>query len=129
MKILKINYLIFLILLNGCVAGKFGEEFAGADYGIFQAPEQCKKITESKIKSILKDPLTAIFNHDSCSKGYMALTGLPVEFGYLQTGSVNSKDSSGAYTGFTRYNVLIKNGLAVRYCLVTRGEGPCWPKP
>ena len=59
----------------------------------------------------------------------MALTGLPVEFGYLQTGSVNSKDSSGAYTGFTRYNVLIKNGLAVRYCLVTRGEGPCWPKP
>jgi hypothetical protein len=129
MNNLKISFLIYLFFLNGCVAGLDVEEVAKADYGSFQTPEQCRKITENKIKSKLKDPLTAKFNHDSCSKGYMALTGLPVEFGYLQTGSVNSKDSSGAYTGFTRYNVLIKNGLAVRYCLVTRGEGPCWPKP
>ena len=49
MKFLKINYLIFLVFLNGCVAGPFGEEFANADYGKFQTPEQCKKITESKI--------------------------------------------------------------------------------
>ena len=129
MKILKITYLIALVFFTGCIAGPFGKESADADYGNFQTHEQCKTITENKIKSILKDPLTAVFSHESCSKGYMALTGLPVEFGYLQTGSVNSRDSSGSYTGFTGYKVLIKNGVAIRYCLVNRGEGYCGPKP
>ena len=55
MKILKITYLILLVFLTGCVTGPFGEEFSSADYGSFQAPEQCKKITEKEIKAILKD--------------------------------------------------------------------------
>ena len=129
MKILKITYLFFLVFLIGCATSSFEEEFANVDYGGFQTPEQCRKITENKIKSILKDPITARFNHGSCSKGYMALAGLPLEFGYLQTGGVNSKGSSGLYTGFTSYKVLIKNGVAIRYCLVNRGEGYCGPKP
>ena len=129
MKILKITYLFFLVFLIGCATSSFEEEFANVDYGGFQTPEQCRKITENKIKSILKYPLTAMFNHSSCSKGYMALTGRPVEFGYLQTGSVNSGGSSGTYTGFTGYNVLIKDGVAIRYCLVNRGVGKCGPKP
>ena len=131
MKILKITSLVFLVFLTGCVIGPYKEGFDGADYGSLQAPKQCKTITENKVKSILKDPLTAIFKHDSktCLKGHLSLPGRQLVFGYLQTGSVNYRDSSGSYTGFTAYRVLIKNGVAIRYCLVNRGEGYCGPRP
>ena len=131
MKILKITYLIFLVFLTGCVAGSFEEKSSNADYGSFQAPDECKTISEIQIKSILKNPAMAIFKHDSktCLKGHLSLPGRQVVFGYLQTGSVNYRDSSGSYTGFTAYRVLIKNGVPIRYCLVNRGEGLCGPRP
>ena len=129
MKFLKITYLIFLIFLNGCGAGTFEQSSATADYGNVQNPEECKTISENQIKKILKDPLSAIFKHDSsCAKGSLGAKGLPDKYGYLQTGSVNSKNVSGSYTGFTDYRVLIKNGVAIRFCIVNRGKGLCGPR-
>jgi hypothetical protein len=133
MKIFKSTYLIFLFFLIGCVTGSetgpSEEQLTNADYGSLQGPEQCQRITENQIKAILKPNIKALFKHGSCSMGYLEVPGLPVEFGYLQTGTVNYKDPSGSYTGFTGYKVLIKNGVAIRYCLVNRGEGYCGPRP
>ena len=118
MKILKSTYLIFLFFLIGCVTGPgpSEEQLTNADYGSFQGPEQCQRITENQIKAILKPEIKAVFKHDSCSTGYLEVPGLPVEFGYLQTGSVSYKKSSNYHRGFKNYKVLIKNGIAIRYC-------------
>lgn len=120
MKIFKSTYFIFLFFLIGCVTGSgtcpSEEQLTNADYGSLQGPEQCQRITENQIKAILKPNIKAFFKHSSCSTGYLEVPGLPIEFGYLQTGSVSYKKLSNSHGGFKNYTVLIKNGLAIRYC-------------
>jgi len=130
MKFLRTTYLIILIFLNGCGAVTFEQGSVTADYGNFQKSEECKTISENQIKKILKDPLSAIFKHNSsCDKGSLGATGgLPDKYGYLQTGSVKSKNVSGSYTGFKDYHVLIKNGVAIRFCIVSHGKSLCGPR-
>jgi hypothetical protein len=131
MKFNKIlGYVLLLTLVSGCASSiPSPEEIANGDYGAQPSQEECETIAERKIRSVLKDPNSAMFNHAICYRGYgpNAII-LPLQFGYWQEGTVNAKNSYGGYTGGTGYKVLINNGRAVRYCLVD-DRGWCPPNP
>ena len=108
--------------------GPTKEEITNADYGHDMSPEECTTIAQQFITNKLKDPGSAQFrNNTSCVKGYWNASpfqGLSVAFGWLQIGEVNGKNSFGGYVGFTPYQVLIKDGIVIRYC-ITDQDGLC----
>lgn len=122
--------LLSMTVVAGCASNTpTPEQIANGDYGKPPTQAECEAIAEAKINSVLKDPMSAIYNHESCYKGYGSdAIILPLQFGYWQKGTVNAKNSYGGYTGGTGYKVLINNGRAVRYCLVNE-NGWCPPRP
>ena len=121
--------LSLLIFLGGCVAkGPTDLQLSNADYGNHISPARCVEIAEAQIRGVLKDPYTAQFTHQPCYRGWgssVPMLGFEVEFGYVQSGTVNAKNSFGGYTGSSIYNVLIKNGRVLRYCI--EDDGICSP--
>lgn len=118
-----------VILLAGCMAkGPTALQLSSADYGSHISPDKCVKIAEAQLRSVLKDPFTAHFTHQPCYRGWRSsapILGFDVEFGYVQNGTVNAKNSYGCYTGASNYNVLIKNGRVLRFCI--EDDGICMP--
>jgi len=91
---------------------------------------ECTAIAEKLIADTLKDPGSAQFRNGQCSKGHwgsVPVLGMGAVFGWLQKGEVNGKNSYGGYVGFRAYQVLIKNGVPVRYCM-SGSDGICMPK-
>ena len=108
------------------------EQIKGADYGKPMSSETCISVTENAIKSMLKDPSLALFEHTKpCSKGHVKelrdVGPYNWIFGYIQKGTVNvdvnakSKFHNGSYMSLRKYTVLIKNGVVV-YCSVCGGH-------
>ena len=125
----KIVIFLLTLTLIGCASAPTEEQLQNADYGNYQSPNDCVRLAEARIKSTLKDPTSAIFSHSSCMTGYapkVPLMGLPVEFGYWQNGTVNAKNSFGGYVGSRKYDVLIRNGRVVRWCVADE-NGICMP--
>lgn len=121
--------IIVLFFLVSCAATPTKEQIINADYGHEVLPKDCVAIAEQTISKNLKDPLSVQFRHNQCSKGYwnsVPIMGLSAEFGYLQQGEANAKNSFGAYVGFRPYKVLIKNGYAIRHCIFSK-DGICIP--
>ena len=121
--------LLVAFLLSGCASAPTAEQLANADYGSSQSPEDCISVAEAVITSSLKDPTSALFTHNTCKTGYwpsVPIMGMPVQFGYLQGGTVNGKNSYGGYVGARNYSVLVKNGYAVRWCIADT-DGICVP--
>jgi hypothetical protein len=119
-----------LILLGGCASAPNQQQMANADYGSPQTPAQCLTAVEEKVKYVMKDPSSVQWQHNSCIKGYWSsvpIMGLPIAYGYFQSGSINAKNSYGGYVGFKPYQALIRNGRVVRYC-VQDNDGMCVPK-
>lgn len=117
------------ISLSGCVSGPTQTQMTKANYGPDMSPEQCVAIAERVISSKLKDPNSAEFKHSPCYKGYMEavpIRGMNVEFGWIQRGEVNAKNSYGGYVGPRRYMVLINEGFVLRYC-IDDARGACAP--
>ncbi len=114
---------------TGCASAPTQEERASADYGNDMTQEQCIAITEKVISDTLKDPGSAQFRHNSCTKGYWSsvpIAGKPKLFGWFQSGQVNGKNAFGGYVGFRPYQVLMRNGVPVRWC-VSEQNGMCYP--
>ena len=121
--------LLISLFLTSCASAPTSEELANADYGRVMNASECRSIAEAKIRSTLKDPSSAIFTNGGCTSGYWSsvpIMGLPIAYGYLQSGTVNGKNSFGGYVGARQYSVLIKNGLVVRYCIADE-DGLCFP--
>lgn len=118
-----------LCLVTACASGPTQQQVENADYGREITPSECIQIAEQVISGGLKDPHSAQFSHSPCFKGYwgaMPVMGMGVEFGWIQEGQVNGKNSFGGYVGFRSYQVLIKNGNVVRYCISDK-DGFCIP--
>ena len=118
-----------LFLLSGCASGPTQEQLLSADYGRDMTAEECISIAEQVIANSLKDPSSAQYRHAPCSKGNWSsvpILGMSVAFGWMQLGEVNGKNSYGGYVGFRLYQVLIKDGMAVRYCIADE-DGICIP--
>jgi hypothetical protein len=129
-RLLTIATICSTILLVGCETVPVSpEQLLAADYGAPMSAKQCTDTTEGLIRSTLKDPMSAQFLHTTpCYKGYMKqgyLKGGKINFGYLQIGQVNAKNSYGGYVGFRAYNAVIKNGAVVDYCIVEPQYGIC----
>ena len=118
--------LLSLLFLSACVTTQPTKPVHPNSFGYQQSSDDCIKKTEKVIRLHLKDPTSAIFQHKPCYKGYMG-GGLfsPKEYGYLQTGLVNAKNSYGGYTGFYKYNTLIRNDKVVYYCIADNELGLC----
>jgi len=125
----KLITFLLLVVITSCASYPDAEEIASADYGTYVSPSECKSIAEATIKFGLKDPSSAVFSHSSCSTGYwnsVPIMGLPIAFGYMQTGTVNAKNSFGGYVGAKGYSVLIRNGNVIRWC-INNEDGLCIP--
>lgn len=129
LRLLKWSALISLPFLAACASGPTKEQLANANYGRDMSPTECVAVSERVIANSLKDPGSAQFRHSQCFKGHwgsVPILGMGVEFGWIQQGEVNGKNSYGGYVGFRPYQVLIKNGTVVRYCISDK-DGICVP--
>lgn len=118
------------LLLQACAQQPTSQQVKSADYGTKPSIAECSALVEEKVGSIMKDPSSLQWQHNDCVEGYWSsvpMLGLPIAYGYYQTGSVNGKNSYGAYTGFQQYQALIRNGVVIRYCIVDR-NGLCSPR-
>lgn len=128
-KFKLVTSVIVLFFLTSCASAPTKNQLINADYGQEVLSKDCIAIAEQAVSKNLKDPLSVQFRHYQCSKGYwnsVPIMGLDVEFGYLQQGEVNAKNSLGGYVGFRPYRILIKNGYAIRYCIFSK-DGICIP--
>jgi hypothetical protein len=121
--------IIVLATLAGCASGPTQEQVQNAYFGRDISAQECTSLAEHFIAGTLIDPTSAQFRNSRCSKGYwdsVPVLGMGVEFGWLQTGEVNGKNSYGGYAGFRTYQVLIRDGAVVRYCISDK-NGTCIP--
>jgi hypothetical protein len=118
---------VLLLFLAGCASAPTQEELSNANYGRDMTVEECRSVAEQVIAYSLKDPTSAQFRHGICRQGYWSsvpILGMSVAFGWTQEGQVNAKNSFGGYVGFRPYQVLMRDGEAVRYC-VADADGLC----
>lgn len=120
---------VSLPFLAACASGPTQEQLSGANYGRDIPAAECVAVAERVIADRLKDPGSAQFRNSQCFKGYwnsVPLLGMDVKFGWIQKGEVNGKHSYGGYVGFRPYQVLIRDGAAIRYC-ISDADGICMP--
>lgn len=114
--------------LGGCASAPSMQQIETADYGQPITPSECLGIARQAIANQLKDPSSAQFrNEEPCHTGYsnnVPLLGRSAQFGYIQNGEVNGKNSFGGYVGFRPYHVLIRDGIVVASC-ITDNNGIC----
>lgn len=117
------------LLVAACASGPTPEQLASADYGRDLTIAECESIAQSFIAESLKDPGSAQFRGGQCYRGNwgsVPVLGMGVEFGWIQKGQVNGKNAYGGYVGFRSYQVLIRNGSVIRYC-ISNADGICFP--
>jgi hypothetical protein len=75
-----------------------------------------KPIIKTQLRYVLKDAMSAEYDFAPPRKGWMLkfdFHATRYQFGYLIEVAVNSKNSFGAYEGFTKFAFLIRNNLLV----------------
>lgn len=102
------------MLLSGCVTLPDDAEAAAADYGATIYSPDCERIVRQYIDERLRDPTTARYSFDHpCYRGYLpgsTMDGIPVTYGYVQTGTVNATNAFGGYTGRTPFCAVVRDG-------------------
>jgi len=121
---------IAVCALAGCNTAPITQaELDNADYGQPMTAKQCTDVAEQFVRSTLKDPMSAQFTSGgACVKGALRdglIRGGTTHFGYLQTGTVNAKNSYGGYVGFRPYKVVMRNGIVVSDCIGDQ-DGICY---
>lgn len=115
-------------VLGGCASAPTQLQIAAADYGRPMSQSECLGLAEQAVANQLKDPGSAEFRNEiPCHTGYsnnVPLLGRSAQFGYIQDGEVNGKNSFGGYVGFRPYHVLMRNGAVVVSC-ITDANGLC----
>ena len=127
--IMKWPILVSLPFLAACASGPTQEQLSNANYGRDIPTAECVSVAERVIADSLKDPSSAQFRHSQCFRGYWGsapILGMGIEFGWVQKGEVNGKNSYGGYVGFRPYQALIRDGAVIRYC-VSDEDGVCMP--
>jgi hypothetical protein len=117
----KILILVSSILLVTCCANyPTIEQLAIADYGTPISQSKCEADAVRSIKSKLKDPYSAKFEHGPCREGYRWDNWPPHknhEYGFVHIGSVNAKNAFGAYRGMTEFRVFFQEGKVKDACI------------
>ena len=88
-----------------------------ADYGRKVSQNQCQTIARRNVEPYLRNPGAAEYRWGKCQAQTMSANifkKLPKQSGWGMEFFVNSTNKWGRYTGFTRYQILIKDGQVVR---------------
>ncbi|MGH8075593.1 MAG: hypothetical protein ACREO4_16205 [Lysobacter sp.] len=108
---------IFLAsLLAACGTVPTAQQQQAADYGQPIAQEAAERLATAYLSARLKDPGSAQYRWEPVAKGFMAASPLArrkLTYGYFLTGTVNSKNSFGGYTGASRYSFVFRDGVLV----------------
>lgn len=118
-----------LFLFSGCASAPTDTEIQNADYGSPVGNSDCIGVAKTYIASLMKDPGSTQFAGVKCFRGWapnVPVAGVSATFGYVVQGSVNAKNSFGAYTGFTSFQGVVRDDgygpRLVRYCLSDKTE-------
>jgi hypothetical protein len=113
MKKLVLLLALLTTALAGC-ARPSAEELASLDYG--DIPLDYEAIARSYFAATLKDPYSVVYENFSAPHEYwVSMVGKGVIYGYLTCVTYNAKNSYGAYVGYTRDALIIRNGTVVQY--------------
>ena len=118
MRTMKLLLFGVLMLLSfGCQASQpTAYEIANADYGSHISQDEAEAKAIEYLRERLKDPPTATYQWDPLYKSWLTeapLAGGKNRFGYRLDGKVNSKNSTGGFTGFLQYWFVFYNGEIV----------------
>ena len=126
-----------LVLFTGCANAPTNEEIRNADYGNPVDINKCIEVAQNFIALRMKDPYSAQFSDTKCYQGWegnVPIAGISATYGYRFEGSVNAKNSFGAYVGFVPFSGIVRDdgygAGVVRYCLVSSTDeyGMCIPR-
>jgi hypothetical protein len=107
--------IIGLALLSGCATTPTAEELSRIGYGTSLTVDWQSAI-KSWFHDQLKDPFTAQYEFTQPRQGYThtpPIDGAKLLVGYKVIAKVNSKNSFGAYAGFTPYLFIFRNNAIV----------------
>ena len=123
--ILKIAILATMFLIVGCMSTPKQGFSSTLHYG--EEPKNLEEVTKQHFYYILKDPLSAVYELDpSAAKVYSYNPFSPentdlANWGWLITGRLNSKNSFGAYTGWSKFYLIYRDGKVFEYEI--QGDG------
>lgn len=92
-----------------------GKQLAQAGFGMPLTIDP-KPIIKNQLRYLLKDAMSAQYDFAQPRKGWMLKFDFHTpryQFGYLVEVEVNSKNSFGAYEGFSKYAFLFRDNLLV----------------
>jgi hypothetical protein len=113
-----------LMAITGCAVAPSAVDIVNADFGSPMSQSECERIAKEQILPMLKDPGSAQMSFGRCEKRSLysiPIAGVPIQHGYFTVANVNSKNSFGGYTGAQPWEVLMKNGRAIRRTYPTDG--------
>lgn len=118
-----------LAIMVGCAQAPTQTALANANYGPDVTQEDCERIAQEAIGARMKDAGAAQYRFGTCEKGWMPsvpMFSMPIQYGYVQRGEVNGKNSFGGYVGFRPFYVLIRSDNAIR-AAIDDGTGMALP--
>jgi len=105
-----IAFVLFSLLITGCVTPVTPEQISSADYG--KVPDTYQDSIKNYMQSVLIDPYSAhyrFFGEPQKAYAYISGTLKPPMFGHLVLVGINSKNRLGGYVGEQLYRFLVKD--------------------
>lgn len=106
---------VAFLALAGCASLEpTPAEMMTVDYGSPISQGDAEKLAEARFKAHMKDPYSAVFEWQPITTGWISesrLHGGRKHFGYYLHGTVNGKNSYGAYVGLRQVAVIFRNGV------------------
>jgi len=118
-----------LTLSTAADAGTILGNKGSADYGRKISQAECQAIAQRNVAPYLRNPSAAEYRWGRCTAQTMSANvfkKLPRQSGYGMEFSVNSTNKWGHYTGYTAYQILIKDGQVLRR--LRQGDRGAWEK-
>ena len=116
-KSMNIALVLVLALSSMAEAGPLFGKKEPADYGRKLSQGQCQAIARRNVEPYLRNPGAAEYRWGNCQAQTMnanVFKRLPKQSGYGMQFYVNSTNKWGRYTGYTAYQILIKDGQVLR---------------
>ncbi len=104
--------LLMLVIIAGCSARPSSEESSSAYYG--RIPSNYESTIKSYMESTLFDPLSAQYkNWRGPSQGYFGNNFMKTVYGWRVCTDINAKNRYGGYTGFEKFQFIIRDDQVV----------------
>jgi hypothetical protein len=115
----RISALVLPLLTAACMDSDnpVAMRNAGPDFGAALTQAQCQQIARRHVGPYLLRPTSARYKWGKCKPDTLAAKpwlGLPRQSGYAIALRVDAQNAWGNYTGYKKYQLLIRDGNVVR---------------